>query len=244
MKYIKLFEDFDSEKVFKDYFSRPKDVNLDFDLEYIKYAKKLSKVKKTDPKYALDVKAKDVMMQDIISIPKGTFIVLKDFKFGKNILKKDSILESDGLGNLTITNLEGETKTMIAAGPKRGFERFYLNFYFNTERIQKKESPFNETETSLLRFILSNDNKASKEEITDFLQGFSTTAEINLEPRQIKIYRDALIYDINKKFKASGLGNNDLILFPTGMRGTEKGQPKEFNYKLKSEYLDILNQIL
>jgi len=238
MKFIKLFEDFDSEKLFKDYFSRTKDVNLDFDLEYIKYAKKLSKVKKTDPKYAIDVKAKDVMMQDIISIPKGTFIVLKDFKFGKNILKKDSILESDGLGNLTITNSEGETKTIIAAGPKRGFERFYLNFYSNTERIQKKESPFNETETSLLRFILSNDNKATAQEIDNILQIPES------EPRKQKIYRDAAIYDINRKFKASGLGINDIILFPTGMRGTEKGQPKEFNYKLNSEYLDTLNALL
>jgi len=157
MKYLKLFEEYkddfivgdDSEATFKNYFSRPKDVNLDFDMEYIKYAKKLSKVKKTDPKFALKVKAKDVMMQDIISIPKGIFIVLNDFKFGKYIFQKDSIVNSDGIGNLIIDKPNGGTDNIKAIGPKRGFERFYLNFYSNTKR--KQESFFRQKEKDLIK---------------------------------------------------------------------------------------------
>jgi hypothetical protein len=241
MKYLKLFEDFDSEEIFKDYFSRSKDVNLDFDLEYIKYAKKLSKVKKTDPKYGLQVKAKDVMMQDVISIPKGNFIVLNDFKYGKFIFKKDSEIKSDGLGNLEI-NFNGNTKNIVALGPKRGFERFYLNFYTNTQRVNKKESPFDDSQINLLKLFLSNDNKATAEEITNFLQGFSTTALKEIEPRKEKIYRDAAIYSINSKFKQAGYGDNDLIMLPHGRR--IKGQPIDFNYRLNPEYVDILNTII
>ena len=251
MRYIKFFEDFnyivddDSEATLKRAFARPKDVNLDFDLEYIKYAKRLAKVKKSDPKYTLQVKAKDVMSEGIISIPKGIFIVLNDFKFGKSLFKKDSIIDSDGVGNLTITNTDGTTETKKAKGPKRGFERFYLNFYANTKRKEEdKISPFTRKEKDLINFIYSNKNKASKEEITNFLQGFATTAETELEPRKLKIYRDAFIYEINKKFRESGLGTDNFILLPTGMKGSLKGQAKEFDYKINPDYLNIIKTLI
>lgn len=247
MKYIHLFENYnaivdgDSEETFKSYFKRPQDVNLDFDMEYIKYAKRLAKVKKTDPKFALQVKAKDVMTQDIISIPKGTFVVLDDFKFGKSLFKKDSIIESDGYGNLSITNPDGTTDNKNAKGPKRGFERFYLNFYANTKKKEEpKESLFTEKEKEILNFIYSNENKASKEEIDNLLQGFSSSIQPELEPRKLKIYRDAFIYDVNRKFKQSGFGVDNLILMPTGMRGTPKGVSKEFDYKINPDYLSII----
>lgn len=250
MKYIHLFEDYnaivdgDSEETFKSYFKRPQDVNLDFDTEYIKYAKRLAKVKKTDPKFALQLKAKAVMANDIISIPKGIFIVVNDFKFGKSLFKKDSIIESDGYGNLSIVNPDGTTDTKKASGPKRGFERFYLNFYLNTKRKEEtKQSPFTEKEKEIIQFIYSNENKATKEEIDSLIQGFTSTIRPELEPRKLKIYRDAFIYEINKKFRQSGLGEDNLILIPTGMKGTPKGSAKEFDYKINPDYLSMVGDM-
>lgn len=232
MKYLKLFENFDSEDIFKDYFKRPEGVTTDFDLEYIKYAKKLSKVKKTDPKYALQIKAKNVMTQGIISIPRGEFLITNDFKFGKFLFKKGASVNSDGLGNL-IVNTNGKIDKIKAIGPKRGFEKVYLNFYINSKR--KTESPFTELEAELILFMYNNNFEASNEDINRIIKTI---------PPNEKRQRDVFIYELNKKFRENKLGVGNLIITPTGMKGSPKGLVKEFNYKLNPDYLGSILDIV